>query len=171
MWDFPNQALIRFPSFISTFRFKLRKGSEIILEFWHFWWGKYIVRKLFAISSHVTMVFFGNKLNQVFALSFKEKRKSSIWLPPLTRHWFFTCHISQGSLIYARLDHHVKVHQIDMYIAPFESTTDLAQSRSLELLVIWCMKWLLLKREQYIPKCFPLFLIRHHLFSISSLLQ
>jgi len=38
--------------------------------------GKYFVRNLFAISSHIATVFLGKKLNHVFALSFKEKGKS-----------------------------------------------------------------------------------------------
>ena len=38
--------------------------------------GKYFVRNLFAISSHVAMIFLGKELNHVFALFFKEKRKS-----------------------------------------------------------------------------------------------
>ena len=34
------------------------------------------MRNLFAILSHVAMVFLGKELNHVFALSFKEKGKS-----------------------------------------------------------------------------------------------
>ena len=38
--------------------------------------GKYFVRNLFVISSHIAMVFLGKELNRVYALHLKEKGKS-----------------------------------------------------------------------------------------------
>ena len=76
IWDFPDQSFIPYPRFIDAFRFKLGEGCEINLEFFRFRWGKYFVRNLVAILSHVAMIFLGKELNHVFALSFKEKEKS-----------------------------------------------------------------------------------------------
>ena len=75
MWDFPNQALIPLSCFKNTFRFKLRKCSKITSEFSRFWWGKYFVRNLFAISSLVAIVFFGKELKHVLLCPLKRKEK------------------------------------------------------------------------------------------------
>jgi len=77
MWDFPDQFFIPFPSFIDAFRFKLGEDCESPQSFAALDGGKYFVRNLFAISSHVAMIILSKELNHVFTLSFKEKEKSS----------------------------------------------------------------------------------------------
>ena len=64
--------------------------------------GKYFVRNLFAISSHVAMVFLGKELNHVFALSFKEKGKSfSFIISEDTPLILYVLHISRKLEMYS----------------------------------------------------------------------
>ena len=48
--------------------------------------GKYFVRNLFAISSHVAMVFIGKELNMSSLYPSKKKEKVSALLPLETYH-------------------------------------------------------------------------------------
>ena len=75
MWDFTNQSLVPFLSIIID---SVSNGVKIAISprnFAEIAGEKYFVRNLFAITSHVAIVFLGKESNHVFALSLREKGK------------------------------------------------------------------------------------------------
>ena len=122
IWNFPNQALISFPSIINRFNIKLDKGCDITSRFANFLGGKYLVRNLFAISSHVAIDSLGKDLNHILALSLSEKGKIiNLTFSAGTPLYCCVSQISK-SLQYAHTNHHWEDLQIDNRFAPSEST-------------------------------------------------
>ena len=133
MWDFPDQSFVPFPSFIDAFRFKLGEGCEITLEFCHFRWGKYFMKELVCHLIPRCYGFLGKELNHVFALSFKEKRKSFRFITSGDTP-FILC-VSHISKKLKMCSFGMGIPRIDMCVAPFELISASAQSFFLELLV------------------------------------
>jgi len=75
MWDFPDNPLYLSQASKMFSDSSWEKVVRLPRSFSTLDGGKYFVRNLFAISSHVAIVFLGKELNHVFALSVKKKEK------------------------------------------------------------------------------------------------